>query len=191
MISSLSTSKFLSRAKWRQSRHIHPCIKLIGWHEVELHHKVISHKDLGHCRHCYIYTYLHTWYIYICILYILHSIDFAYILNITISHMFHNLLPMLCMSVVFLFQGFLWYFAGPKCHVVAHSQRRPLWRFPRQGVGHLYWMLHAVSCSHSPRMVWPYRCQGITQAGGPTLPQCNTNPYIPLPSQCDIFPIFS
>ena len=132
----------------------------------------------------FIHIYIHDIYIYVYIyIYILHSIDFAYILNITISHMFHNLLPMLCMSVVFLFQGFLWYFAGPKCHVVAHSQRRPLWRFPRQGVGHLYWMLHAVSCSHSPRMVWPYRCQGITQAGGPTLPQCKnalipTYPYL-------------
>lgn len=91
--------------------------------------------------------------------------------------------------------GFLsWYFAGPKCHVVAHSQGRTLWRFPRQGVGHLFWMLHAVSCSHSPRMVWPYRCQAITQtAGGHTfLPQCKlavitSNPYMSLPGQCDIF----
>lgn len=106
------------------------------------------------------------------------------------SHIFH-FLSMLCMFVMFV-PGFLsWYFAGPKCHVVAHSQGRTLWRFPRQGVGHLCWMLHAVSCSHSPRMVWPYRCQAIIQtAGGHTfLPQCKlaviiSNPYMSLPGQC-------
>lgn len=130
--------------------------------------------------HIYIYKYT----------YDIHSIDFTYILNITMSHIFH-FLSMLCMFVMFV-PGFLsWYFAGPKCHVVAHSQGRTLWRFPRQGVGHLCWMLHAVSCSHSPRMVWPYRCQAIIQtAGGHTfLPQCKlaviiSNPYMSLPGQC-------